>query len=412
MALSFRRDSDPAAPEALVFADDFPEIETLAADLDQQFGEDQWVAVDNYEADHAFEQVRGRGAFAIIAVSTDTAESIAGTGQLIRKARDANLLVLLVVGDISSRSMHHLLKEGVADFTPYPEPPGALAEAIDRLRFVRSSGGSTGLATVGSQPARRGGRSTCYGVAGGVGTSMIATNLAWELATIVKRDGRRVAILDFNFQYGSIATYLDVPRREAVYELVSEAANFDQTGLTQALSSYQDRLWVLTAPRDALPLDIVTPHDVAAIIHLARDAFDYVVVDLPGSLMNWSEPIYTASHQFIAVMETDMRSAQNMFRFLRTLKSEGMTLDKLAFILNRGPGITDLSGKARVKRVAESLGITYACTLPDGGKAIVDACDQGVPLAEAARSNAVRKEILKLAEKLAVEEQQKAEKAE
>ena len=35
--------------------------------------------------------------------------------------------------------------------------------------------------------------------------------------------------MDFNFQYGSIATYLDVPRREAVYDLVSEASNLDQT---------------------------------------------------------------------------------------------------------------------------------------------------------------------------------------
>ena len=74
------------------------------------------------------------------------------------------------------------------------------------------------------------------GAAGGVGSSTFIVNLAWEIATRVHKQGRKVALLDFNFQYGSVATYLDVPRREAVYELVSDASSLDQTGLTQALS--------------------------------------------------------------------------------------------------------------------------------------------------------------------------------
>ena len=56
-------------------------------------------------------------------------------------------------------------------------------------------------------------------------------------------------------------------------------------------------------------------------------------------------------------MEIDMRSAQNMFRFLRTLKAEDMALDRIKFVLNRSPGLTDLSGKARVRRVAESRAV-------------------------------------------------------
>ena len=52
----------------------------------------------------------------------------------------------------------------------------------------------------------------------------------------------------------------------------------------------------------------------------------------------------------------------------------------------------------RVKRVAESLGLEFSILLPDGGKQVVNACDQGVPLMEAARSNPLRKEIAKAAE--------------
>ena len=101
-----------------------------------------------------------------------------------------------------------------------------------------------------------------YGVAGGVGASTFAVNLAWELAQLTKKTDKRVALLDFNFQFGSVSTFLDLPRREAIYELISDPDSIDHDALSQALTSYKTRLAVLTAPSDALPLDIVAPEDV------------------------------------------------------------------------------------------------------------------------------------------------------
>ena len=407
MALSFRRETAETAPEALVFSEGFSVAEKLIQDLDSQFGEDQWLEVPTDDTESMFEIARGEDSFVIIALSSNDEDAVNKTGQLIRAARKHGLMVLLVVGEISPATMHKIMREGVAEFAPYPEPAGALVDAIDRLRLARSNGNLPAITSTGA-PRRLGKVVAFYGVAGGVGASTFAVNFAWELTQVTRREGRRVALLDFNFQYGSIATFLDVPRREAVYELVSEASSLDQTGLTQALSTYKDRLHVLTAPRDALPLDIVSPADVDAIINLARESFDYVVIDMPQALMNWSEKVYAAADDFYAVMEIDMRSAQNMFRFLRTLKAEDMNLEKLRFVLNRSPGMTDLSGKTRVKRVAESLGIAFMHQIPDGGKQIVNSCDQGVPLYEGARSSPVRKEIVRMVEKFMTEETEKA----
>lgn len=412
MALSFRREAAANPPEALVFAEGFDQFETLADDLDLEFGPEAWEEVSAKQALKSLQVVHGDTSFAVVVVGSDTPERIEDAANLIRHARDAGLTVLLVVGNVSTQSMHRLIREGVAEFTPYPEPAGALPDAINRLRLARSANKIPGFGAGRDKPVRHAKVLTAYGVAGGVGASTFIVNLAWELANIVRRQGRKVALLDFNFQYGAIATYLDVPRREAVYELVSEASTLDQTGLTQALSTYQDRLHVLTAPRDALPLDIVTPQDISAIVNLARDSFDYVLIDMPQSLMNWSEQVYTASDRFYALMETDMRSAQNMFRFLRTLRAEDMSLDRIVFLLNRSPGKLDMSGRTRARRVAESLGITYSGFLPDGGKKVVDACDQGQPLAESARSNPLRKEILRIAQQIVADEAAERAKAE
>jgi pilus assembly protein CpaE len=96
-------------------------------------------------------------------------------------------------------------------------------------------------------------------------------------------------------------------------------------------------------------------------------------------------------------MEQDMRSAQNTLRVIRALKGEELPFEKLRYVLNRAPGGLDLSGKSRVKRMAESLDITIEVQLPDGGKAVTQAGDHGLPLAETAGKNPLRREIQKLA---------------
>ena len=92
-----------------------------------------------------------------------------------------------------------------------------------------------------------------------------------------------------------------------------------------------------------------------------------------------------------------MRSAQNTLRLKRALQSEDLPFEKLRFALNRAPGFTDLNGKSRVKRLAESLGISIEVLLPDGGKPVSQNADHGVPMAEGIPKNALRKEIAKLA---------------
>ena len=230
MVLSFRKAPNAQQIEAVVFADGFTEFEALANDFDLEFGPEHWREVGNADADQVLMDGAEGASFAIVAVSSDVPQSITGTAELIRKARDAGLLILLVVGDISSRSIHRLMREGVSEFTPYPDSDGDLPEAIGRLRLAKTNSGLP-LGPGTAAPARQGMVITAYGAAGGVGASTFITNLAWEVAVGSRKQGRKVALLDFNFQYGSIATYLDVPRREAVYELVSEAASLDQTGL-------------------------------------------------------------------------------------------------------------------------------------------------------------------------------------
>jgi pilus assembly protein CpaE len=114
----------------------------------------------------------------------------------------------------------------------------------------------------------------------------------------------------------------------------------------------------------------------------------------------WTETVMNRADVYFATMELDMRSAQNAMRFIKVMQSEDLPLDKVHFVLNRAPGMTDLTGKGRVKKLAESLGVKIATQLPDGGKQAMQAGDHGEPLSEIAKKNPLRREILKLAEGL------------
>jgi pilus assembly protein CpaE len=157
---------------------------------------------------------------------------------------------------------------------------------------------------------------------------------------------------------------------------------------------------VLTAPADMLPLDIVSTEDVTRLLDMARANFDYVIIDMPKTIVAWTETVLNAAHVYFALMELDLRSAQNALRLIRALKAEGLPHEKLRYVLNRAPKFTDLSAKSRVKRMAESLNISLEVQLPDGALQITQSNDHGLPLAEFAAKNPLRKDIAKLAKSL------------
>ncbi|WP_372840427.1 CpaE family protein [Phaeovulum sp.] len=345
--------------------------------------------------------------FIAIAVDSEDEDDLARISGIITTARERGVHVILIAEEISPIALHQLLRLGADDFVPYPLPERALHDAIERLG--KSPSPIVGAAEPDPNAAPSTFKATggkdgvilpVHGLAGGTGATTFAVNLAWELASISKKSPPRVCLLDFDFQYGSASTYLDLPRREAVFELLSDTAHMDGDSFSQALSTFNDRLHVLTAPADMLPLDIVNSEDVQRLIEMARANFDFVVIDMPSTVVSWTETVLAQSHVYFALIELDMRSAQNALRMIRALKSEGLPAEKLRFVLNRAPRFTDLTGKSRVRRMAESLDIAIEVQLPDGGKQVTQSNDHGLPLAETAAKAPLRKEIQKLAKSL------------
>lgn len=377
---------------------DVQNFDLLIEDMELALGEN-WGDLGFAEALTFFAQPEAQALeFIALAIDETDEENLNLLGEIIGQAKAHGIKVILIAEDVSPASLHSLLRQGADEFVPYPLPENELSEAIERVRAAEEAlQASANVPALHANAQKQGAVIVVHGLAGGTGATTLAVNLAWELATHEKKSGPTVCLIDFDLQYGAVATYLDLPRREAVYDMLADTDGMDDEIFGQCLLTFQDKLEVLTAPADMLPLDLISAQDVSRILDMARRHFDYVVIDMPSTLVTWSETVLSAAHVYLATMDMDMRSAQNALRFKRALQSEDLPVEKLRYVMNKAPKFTDLSGKSRIKRMAESLDISIDLQMPDGGKPVTQGADHGIPLAQSAAKNPLRREIAKLA---------------
>ncbi len=390
---------ETAAIVACTVSRDVQNFDLLIEDMEDALGE-SWGDLGFAEALAFFSQPEAEAMeFIALALDESDEENLVLMTEIITQAKARDIKVILIAEDVTPAALHSLLRQGADEFVPYPLPEGELTQAISRVRAGETAEAEPEPAApqLKAGAKKDGALLVVHGLAGGTGATTMAVNLAWELANVDKKNPPSVCLLDLDLQYGSVATFLDLPRREAVYEMLSDTENMDEEIFGQSLVTFEDRLQVLTAPAEMLPLDLITSEDVDRILDMARNQFDYVVVDMPSTLVQWSETVLSNAHVYFTMIELEMRCAQNALRFKRALQAEELPVEKLRYVLNRAPKFTDLNAKSRVKRMAESLDISIDLQMPDGGKPVTQANDHGLPLANSAPKSPLRREIAKLA---------------
>ena len=351
--------SEPQAIVACTISRDVQIFDLLIEDMEAALGENWGDLSFDDAASYLHQPEAASLRFVTIAMDHEDEDNLDQISHVISVAKSKDIKVILITEDVSPAALHQLLRVGGDEFIPYPLPEHELASAIDRVLTPTEQAPVTPEHNTALKP--KGGHNgviiPVHGMAGGTGATTFAVNLAWELATVSKTESPRVCILDFDFQFGTVSTYLDLPRRETVLELLGDTKAMDSEAFMHALLPFDQKIHVLTAPTDMIPLDMISPEDISRVIEVARANFDYAVIDMPSTMVEWSQTVLEAADVYFAMIELDMRCAQNTLRLKRALQTEELPFEKLRFVLNRSPGFTDLNGKSRVKRLADSLGI-------------------------------------------------------
>jgi hypothetical protein len=167
----------------------------------------------------------------------------------------------------------------------------------------------------------------------------------------------RVCLLDLDLQFGSVATYLDLPRKEAVFEFLTDTAAIGQRQLHQGDADLQRQAACLYRARptccrwtSSRAEDRAHDRHGAGELRLRRHrhADDRGRLDRGG-----------ADPRRMSISRCWNWTCARPRTSCACPRAEGRRLphEKLRFVLNRAPKFTDLSAKSRVKRMAESLDI-------------------------------------------------------
>lgn len=238
--------------------------------------------------------------------------------ELREKAGGKGALLALSDAPISLAQARELKKVGIDEILPFPI---AAMELRDQL--LELTGHSHPVPALIDRSATRPGKVIAVTpVRGGIGASTIAVNLADQLqgrTGLLRKTARnRVALVDLDIQFGTVASALDLEPSDLLYRLATETVVPDRTFLAQSIQSHASGLSVLTAPDRFVPLHAIETRQIDAVIgHLQRE-FDYVVVDLPRALVDWVGPVLSRCTRLLLVTDTtvpSIRQARRMIDF-------------------------------------------------------------------------------------------------
>ena len=222
--------------------------------------------------------------------------------------------VVVAIGQVNDvRLYRDLMVSGLQDYLLKPFSPEQLRDVLSQAQAFLNQ------PKIDDPQAEKPHISTAViGTRGGVGTSTIATSLAWLLSH--DRD-RLTALLDLDVHFGTGALSLDLEPGRGLTDAIDNPSRIDGLFIERAMIKANDKLSLLSAEA-SINSPILT--DGTAFFQLQeefRAAFDCTVIDLPRDMLINYPHVLGDVNATVIVTELTLASARDCIRMLFWLKS-------------------------------------------------------------------------------------------
>jgi pilus assembly protein CpaE len=242
----------------------------------------------------------------------EVVESICGT---------SNVTVMVYSEQMNPDMLVRCMRAGAREFLAQPVTAASIAEAMVRASVRRPSGKPTKKAT---------GKLLLFaGAKGGSGVTTVATNFAVSLA---QESGRSTVLIDLNLPLGNAALDIGLTPEYSTANALQNYSRLDSNYLSTLLTKHSSGLAVLAAP-DKYSSVQATNESVERLLAVARQEFEYVVVDVGSRFDSMTRSLLEAASVVYLVLQVSISELRNANRLITDLFRSGSA--KLEIVLNR-----------------------------------------------------------------------------
>ncbi len=321
----------------------------------------------------------------LLVVDLDTSENPFEDLQPLAELCDPSTQVV-ALGVINDLALYkQFTSAGVADYLVKPISEEELETALLAATFSETE-------TTESTPDSTGKLIVTIGSRGGVGASTVALNGAWLLA---EEQGHRVALVDLDLQFGTVALSLDLVPSTGMIETLRQPDRMDSLFMSSAVLPKTDHLSVLAAEEDlARELDL-HGSGITRLIEELRRNFEWVWLDLPRSLCHLHTSVLRDAAHVHVVSDLTLAGMRDTMRIVNLFNSVGGE-GEIGVIINHARRTKGMP-KGEFTR---GVGCQILSQLPEEPKAL-QAATVGKPLAQTAARGKFIGELRKLTQNLA-----------
>lgn len=298
-----------------------------------------------------------------------------------------SLPLIVAMRDADLATARLLIRQGVDDVISLPIQPAEFDDAVNNL-----------LASKVKNLTREVTLAPVVAVAqsvGGIGATTIATHLAHDLCA---RSGgeRGCCLVDLDLQFGNAASYLGASANLTMEDLLAAGQRADGQLLRTVTAVGSDGVAVIAAPERIAPLESVDNEQLLRVIQLAREEYDYVVLDLPGNWANWTLSAIDKADIILLVIDLSVGSLRQARRRLTLFEETGIDRSRIRIVANRVE--KRLFRTINVQDAADALRYPIFATVNSDYAVVQSAHDQGILVGNIARKNRVAMDLAALAD--------------
>ena len=288
-----------------------------------------------------------------------------------------HLALIALAGSSDMNRIRKAMKSGCADFLMLPVKTEEISNAIKSAYEKNLSIVKNSSVVPNSQRVPSGRVITIFSTKGGVGKSTIAVNLAVTLAIFLKDTGRKVALLDGNFQFGDVGFMLNLKPEKTIHGLVREMGEPTQLSLEvmkNFITTHHSGLDILLAPSKPQFAEEVTMLHLGYIMECLKKNYDYIVVDTIHHINDTDLTIFDWTSLLFVIATLEVTTIKNLVLTLEILKDLQIPKDKISLILNRAYQKMGVE----CSTVEEKL-MKISCMIPSDGERVVASLNSGTP---------------------------------